>query len=192
MLNRTGLQKELHGGEVVITCSHFTFNDETWLWAFGCRGLSGLDYDCPYIFSLFPILTCCSFWLVSSVIFSASGRLGWVCFARIRKEPQDWLWFPFHASCWSRSPFCSSDSPVLRNHQHPDEVNKGRVLSSICPAEIHIPLGLISYCCALTGSVAVCRAAGSGPKTSGAFTRSAGCRGGSGEPGAEPQCQGRG
>lgn len=83
-----------------------------------------------------------------SVIFSASGRLCWVCFARIRKEPQDWLWFPSHASCWSRSPFCSSDSPVLRKHQHPDEVNKGRVLSSICPAEIHIPLGLVSYLCA--------------------------------------------
>lgn len=127
-----------------------------------------------------------------SVIFSASGRLCWVCFARIRKEPRDWLWFPSHASCWSRSPFCSSDSAVLRNHQHPDEVNKGRVLSSICPAEIPIPQGLVSYRCALTGSVAACRAAGSGPKTSGAFTRSAGCRGGSGVPGAESQCQGKG
>lgn len=51
----------------------------------------------------------------------------------------------YHALCWTSCLcFCFSELSKLRNSQCHKEVKEGRVLESICIAEIHILMGLIS------------------------------------------------
>lgn len=51
----------------------------------------------------------------------------------------------YHSLCWNYSfHFCFTDLSELRNLQYHKQVTEGRVLESICIAEIKITVGLLS------------------------------------------------
>lgn len=87
--------------EVVTTCSHIVFNDETWLYVFVCRGFSDLDYWCCEILAsscIGPLHFLAGFF--SSVDFLSMSMPRILCL-NLEGAAGPGLVLCYHALCWS-------------------------------------------------------------------------------------------
>lgn len=91
-----------------------------------------------------PVLPCCIFWLVSSVDIHSVSMLV-ILYLNLEGAVGLGLVLCYHSLCWNYSVrFCFTDLSELRNLQYHKQLTKGRVLRSICIAEIKITMGLLS------------------------------------------------